>query len=111
MFRWIVGTSLKFRYLTVALAVVMVLYGLDRIERMPLDVFPEFAPPRIQIQAPGIGLSAEESEELITVPLEEALKGVTGLEHLRSKSVAGLSTIDLIFKSHVDLLDARQLVQ
>lgn len=111
MFRWIVATSLKFRFLMVALAAVMVLYGVDRIERMPLDVFPEFAPPRIQIQAPGVGLSAEESEELITVPLEEALKGVGGLEHLRSKSVAGLSTIELVFKPEVDLLEARQLVQ
>ena len=111
MFRWIIATSLKFRFLAVALAAVMVIYGIDRIERMPLDVFPEFAPPRVQIQAPGPGLSAEEAEELITIPLEDALKGVSGLEHLRSKSVAGLSTIELIFKPEVNLLDARQLVQ
>ncbi|MDX2156185.1 MAG: efflux RND transporter permease subunit [Hyphomicrobiaceae bacterium] len=111
MFRWIVATSLKLRFIVVALAAVMVLYGIDRIERMPLDVFPEFAPPRIEIQTPGLGLSAEEAEELLTIPLEHALKGVAGLDILRSRTVTGLSTIELIFKPEIDLIDARQLVQ
>ncbi len=111
MFRWIVSSSLKFRFLIIAAAAIMVMFGIDRIDKMPLDVFPEFAPPRIQIQTPGVGLSADETEELLTIPMEHALKGVTGLKHLRSKSVAGLSTIELIFKPEIDLLDARQLVQ
>ena len=111
MFRWIIGSSLKFRYLMIAVAAIMVMFGIDRIQQMPLDVFPEFAPPRIQIQTPGVGLSADETEELLTIPLEHALKGVPGLQTLRSKSVNGLSTIELIFKPQVDLLDARQLVQ
>ena len=111
MFRWIISSSLKFRFLVIALAAVMVMYGLDRIDKMPLDVFPEFAPPRIQIQTPGLGLSADETEELLTIPMEHALKGVIGLKYLRSKSVAGLSTIELIFNPEIDLLDARQLVQ
>jgi len=111
MFRWIVGTSLKFRYLVMGLAAVMVVYGIDSIEQMPLDVFPEFAPPRVQIQTMGPGLSAVEAEELITVPLEQALKGTPHLVHLRSKTVTGLSSITLLFDPDTDLLDARQLVQ
>ena len=62
---------------------------------MPVDVFPEFAPPRVEIQTACLGLSAAEVEALVTVPLEQALNGVAGLEHLRSKSVPQLSSIEL----------------
>ena len=57
---------------------------------MPVDVFPEFAPPLVEIQTPCLGLSAEEVEELVTIPLEQALNGVPGLDVMRSKSVAQL---------------------
>ena len=53
-----------------------------------MDVFPEFAPPRVEIQTIRLGLSAAEVEELVTVPLEQALNGVPGLDVMRSKSVA-----------------------
>ncbi len=78
---------------------------------MPVDVFPEFAPPRVEIQTPSLGLSAEEVESLVTVPLEQALNGVDGLELMRSKSVPDLSSIELLFKPGTDELRARQLVQ
>ncbi len=44
MMRWIVGSSLKFRFLVIALAVVMMYFGIAQLQRMPVDVFPEFAP-------------------------------------------------------------------
>jgi CzcA family heavy metal efflux pump len=86
-------------------------FGIARLREMPVDVFPEFAPPRVEIQTEALGLSTTETESLITVPLEQALNGTPGLDILRSKSVPGLSSILLIFKPGTDLIEARQLVQ
>jgi CzcA family heavy metal efflux pump len=110
MMRWIVGSSLKFRYLVVAIAAALVFLGVGQLRQLPVDVFPEFAPPQIEIQVPCLGLSASEVEALVTTPLEETLNGVPGLDVLRSKSVEQLSQIRLIFNRGVDLINARQLV-
>ena len=111
MMRWIVGSSLRFRYIVVALAAAMMALGIVRLRDIPVDVFPEFAPPRVEIQTPCLGLTAADVESLITVPLEDALSGVPGLDDMRSKSVPQLSSIELIFKQGTDLVHARQLVQ
>ncbi len=111
MMRWIVGSSLRFRYIVVALAAAMMALGVVRLRDIPVDVFPEFAPPRVEIQTPCLGLTAADVESLITVPLEDALSGVPGLDDMRSKSVPQLSSIELIFKQGTDLIHARQLVQ
>jgi CzcA family heavy metal efflux pump len=111
MLRWIVASSLRFRFVVVALAGAMLFVGIGQLASAPLDVFPEFALPRVEIQTPCLGLSAEEVEALVTVPLEQALNGVDGLQTLRSKSVPDLSSIELRFKAGTDLLRARQVVQ
>jgi len=110
MMRWIVGLSLKFRYLVIAVAAGLIFLGFKQLREMPIDVFPEFAPPMVEIQTPSIGLSAQEVEELVSIPLEEALAGLPGLSNLRSKSVPALSSVKLYFKRGTDLMDARQLV-
>jgi CzcA family heavy metal efflux pump len=110
MMRLIVGSSLKFRFLVVAIAAAMMIYGAGRLRETPVDVFPEFAPPRVEIQTMTWGLSAGETEALVTVPLEQALNGVAGLDVMRSKSVPDLSAIVLIFEPGTDLMRARQLV-
>ena len=111
MMRWIVGSSLKFRFLVIAAAAAMMYFGVERLRTMPVDVFPEFAPPIVEIQTEGIGMTATEVEELITGPMEEQLRGTPELDVLRSKSVVGLSAIRLIFKMGTNVLHARQLVQ
>ena len=58
MIRWIVGTSLRQRSIVLGLAAAMMLFGIAQIPRMPVDAFPEFAPPRVEIQTPCLGLSA-----------------------------------------------------
>src|SRR5213596_3846070 len=78
MMRWIVGSSLKFRFLVIAIAVVMMYFGVVQLQRMPVDVFPEFAPPLVEIQTICLGLSAVEVESLVTVPMEQALAGRRG---------------------------------
>jgi CzcA family heavy metal efflux pump len=109
--RWIVGASLKFRFLVVALAACLTLVGVQQLRDTPIDVFPEFAPPKVEIHTVAIGLAPTEVESLITVPLEQALNGVPGVDEIRSKSVEQLSQIVLLFDQGSDLLEARQLVQ
>ncbi|WP_428305673.1 efflux RND transporter permease subunit [Lacipirellula sp.] len=109
--RWLVEAALRLRIAVVAAAVLLVVGGLRMIPNMPLDVFPEFAPPYIEVQTEAPGLSAEEVENLITFPLENSLVGTPGLETLRSKSVLGLSSIRLLLNESADLYRARQLVQ
>ena len=89
----------------------MMAFGVAQIPSAKVDVFPEFAPPRVEIQTIALGNSSNEVEELITVPIEEQLNGLPGLDELRSKSVAQLSSIQLIFERGTDELRARQLVQ
>ena len=111
MMRRIVTASLRFRFLVIALAGALMYFGIGHIKEMPVDVFPEFAPPLVEIQTPCIGLSSAEVEALVTVPLEQALNGVPGLNVMRSKSVEQLSAIKMIFKPGTDLMLARQMVQ
>jgi CzcA family heavy metal efflux pump len=110
MMRWLVGSSVKFRVLIVAIAAGMMVLGFFQLRKMPVDVFPEFAPPRVEVQTACLGLSATEVESLVTVPLEDALNGLADLETLRSKSIAQLSSIEMLFEPGTDLLHARQLV-
>ena len=111
MIRWIVGSSLKFRFIVVVAGAAMMFFGGQQLEAMPVDAFPEFAPPRVEIQTTCLGLSAAEVEQLVTVPLEQALNGMPGLDLVRSKSVPQLSSIELLFKSGSDIFRARQLVE
>ncbi|MGH9036157.1 MAG: efflux RND transporter permease subunit, partial [Acidimicrobiia bacterium] len=95
----------------IALAAALMFVGIGQIKSMPVDVFPEFAPPTVEIQTLAIGLAPAEVENLITVPMEEVLAGTPGLDIMRSRSVNDLSQIRLIFDRGADLLTARQLVQ
>ncbi len=108
---WLVGTTLKYRYIVVFLAATLMFIGIIRISEMPVDVFPEFAPPQVEVQTPSLGLSSIEVETLVTIPLEEVLNGIPGLDIMRSKSVEQLSSIKMIFEPGMDVMEARQLVQ
>ena len=85
--------------------------ALAQVRDAPVDVFPEFAPPRVEIQTIALGNSSSQVEELITIPLEEQLAGVEGVAQMRSKSVADLSSIELVFERGADVMQVRQLVQ
>ena len=109
--RFIIGSSLRYRYLVVAAAAALVFFGAQTLGHQKVDVFPEFAPISVEIQTECLGLSPSEVEQLVTVPLENALQGVPGVDQVRSESVPQLSAIFLYFKNGTDVLQARQLVQ
>ena len=109
--RWLVAVSLRNRIVVVALGVLLVVAAARTLRTTPLDVFPEFAPPLVEVQTEAPGLSTNEVESLVTVPLEAALNGIPGLDRIRSKSVLGLSSVVLILDPASDVMTARQMVQ
>jgi CzcA family heavy metal efflux pump len=111
MMRWLVMLSLRQRVVVAALAVILAFAAARTLRTTPLDVFPEFAPPIVEIQTEAPGLSATDVEALVTVPLEAALTGVPQLTTVRSKSVLGLSSVVLVLQAGADVMTARQLVQ
>src|SRR3954452_819558 len=112
MMAWLIGSSMTLRRLVVALLVVMLGLGLVQLHNARVDLYPEFDPTQVQVQAEALGLSANEVEQLITVPIEQdLLNGVPWLESIRSRSMPGLSVIDLVFEPGTDLYQARQMVQ
>jgi Cu/Ag efflux pump CusA len=109
--RSILGWSLRFRMIVAALAAGLLVLGVAQLRAAPVDILPEFMPPYVEIQTEALGLSADEVEQLITVPLEaDLLQGVAFLRDIRSESVAGLSSIVLIFDPGTDVFRARQVV-
>ncbi len=111
MMRWIVGSSLRFRSLVVAIAAGTVALGVMQLRNMSVDVLPEFGPTTVEVQTEALGLSASEVEQLITVPMEQdLLNGVAFLGDIRSESVPGLSRILLVFEPGTDMYTARQAV-
>jgi CzcA family heavy metal efflux pump len=106
----LVHFALAQRVLVLALAALLVVLGVRAGRDVLLDVFPEFAPPMVEIQTEAPGLSTEEVESLVTVPIETAVNGVPGLMTLRSKSVLGLSSVQILFERGSDVVSARQMV-
>ena len=109
--RAVVGWSLRFRLLVLGITALTMILGFTLLSRAPIDTLPEFGPAYVEVQTEALGLSAEEVEELITVPLEaDLLHGVAFLDEIHSQSVTGLSSIVMYFEPGTDVLRARQMV-
>ncbi|MCZ6563745.1 MAG: efflux RND transporter permease subunit [Deltaproteobacteria bacterium] len=110
MFDWITKWSLQNRLLTVTAFVIALIVGVFAVWQVSLDVLPEFAPPMVVVQTEAPGLSPEDVETLITFRIEATVNGTPGMDVIRSKSSAGLSTVIMVFKLGTDIYTARQLV-
>ncbi len=80
------------------------------VARTSYDVFPEFAPPEVEIRTETPGLTPEQVEALVTTPIENVVTGTTGVANVRSQSIQGLSDITIVFANGTDFLRARQAV-
>ncbi|MDQ3155390.1 MAG: efflux RND transporter permease subunit [Actinomycetota bacterium] len=108
----VVRAALRFRGLVVGIALAILAAGFVTLRDAPVDAFPEFTPPYVEIQTESLGLSAAEVEQFLTVPLEaDLLNGVEGVDTIRSTSTPGLSSIVLVFHQGFDVYKGRQLVQ
>jgi Cu/Ag efflux pump CusA len=102
----------KFRLLILAAAIGVLAAGIAQLRGTSLEMLPEFSPPYAEIQTEALGLSAEEVEQLITVPLEQdLLNGVEGVDVIRSESLPGVSSIVMVFEPGTDIYRGRQLIE
>jgi cation efflux system protein involved in nickel and cobalt tolerance len=102
--------SIAQRWLVVLSAIVITIAIFRTIIQMPLDVFPTFAPPQVEIQTEAPGLAPEEVESLVTLPIESAINGAPGISAVRSSSTAGISAVRVVFNWGTDIYQARQLI-
>jgi len=110
MLQAIVHFSLKYRRVVVALACVLLGYGIYVASNAKLDVFPGFVQPQVVIQTECPGLAPEQVELLVTLPIESTVNGLGDMESLRSESIEGLSIITAVFKEGTDVFRARQML-
>src|SRR5438094_58911 len=110
MLQAIVLWSIQNRAVVVVLAALLLAVGGIAASDAKLDVFPEFVPPQVVVQTEAPGLSALEVEQLVTLPIEQAINGLPGLDVLRSQAIQGLSVSTAIFRDGTDIYRARQLI-
>ena len=106
----IIRWSLRFPAVVCALAVILVVYGVLVLIRSKYDVFPEFVPPQASVQTEAPGLVAEQVELLVTLPIEQAISGASGVEAVRSETISGLSVVTVVFQESIDPYRSRQIV-
>src|SRR5258708_8587836 len=110
MIKKLVDLALANRILVAAGALILLAGGLAAFHRLPIEAYPNPVPPLVEVIAQPPGWSAEETERYVTIPLEIGLSGMTGLDHIRSQSLFGLTDVKCDFKWGIDYWAARQEV-
>lgn len=106
--RFLVDLCVRYSGTFVTLTLLALAAGLWAVRDAPLDVFPDFVPSTVDIQTEAPGFTAEQVEQLVTKPIENAVNGATGLATIRSQSIPGLSVINIQFLENINLYNARQ---
>jgi cobalt-zinc-cadmium resistance protein CzcA len=102
MIRGLVDFALNNRLLMVAIAVLLFAWGIISFENLPIEAYPDVANNYVQVITQWPGRAAEEVEQQVTIPLEIVMNGLPHLEHLRSTSLFGLSSLMLVFDDDSD---------
>ena len=111
MIRAIVDFALNNRFLILAGAVLLMIWGAISFHNLPVDAYPDVANNYVQVITQWPGRAAEEVEQQVTIPIERVVNGIPHTEHLRSISMFGISSVTLIFDDDSDNNWNRQKVQ
>src|ERR1700745_2628405 len=95
--RGLIDFALNNRFMVLALAVLLLIWGALSFHNLPVEAYPDVANNYVQVITQWPGRAAEEVEQQVTIPLEIVMNGLPHLEHLRSTSLFGLSSVMLIF--------------
>ncbi len=106
----VIAFSIRFRGVVIALGCLLLGYGAFSLLSAKYDVFPEFAPPQVNIQTEAPGLTPEQVEMLVTTPIETQINGVPGIQRLASSSIQGLSVVTVFFSNKSNIYLDRQVV-
>ncbi len=106
----VIGFAIGFRGIVIAIACLLLAYGVHMLGRARYDVLPEFAPPQVSIQTEAVGLTPEQVEILVTRPIESAINGVPGVQTVRSSSIQGVSVVTVFFDPGSEIYRDRQVV-
>lgn len=110
MINQIIEIALRQKFLTMVLALGLVVLGIYSTTQLNLDAFPDVTNIQVQVNTEAPGLAAVEVEQLITYPIESVMNGLPSVTEVRSISKTGLSVVTVVFADGVDTYFARQLV-
>ena len=102
MIRGLVDFALNNRFIVLTVAILLLFWGAISFHNLPVEAYPDVADNYVQIITQWPGRAAEEIEQQVTIPIEIQMNGIPHLTHLRSVSLAGLSSLMLIFDDESD---------
>ncbi|MGA3033688.1 MAG: CusA/CzcA family heavy metal efflux RND transporter [Terracidiphilus sp.] len=110
MIRRLVDFALQSRFLVLAIAVLLFAWGMVSFHRLPVEAYPDVANNYVDVIAQWPGISAEQIEQQVTVPIETIMNGIPGIAHVRSWSIFGLSTVEMVFGEETTDFENRERV-
>jgi cobalt-zinc-cadmium resistance protein CzcA len=110
MIRKLVDFALQNRFLVLAAAILLFAWGMISFHRLPVEAYPDVANNYVDVIAQWPGISAEQMEQQVTIPIEVAVNGIPGIAHVRSWSLFGLSTVEMVFGEETTDFENRERV-
>ncbi len=110
MIRRLVDFALQNRFLVLVGAILLFAWGVVSFYRLPVEAYPDVANNYVDVIAQWPGISAEQIEQQVTIPLETVMNGIPGVAHVRSWSIFGLSTVEMVFGEETTDFENRERV-
>ena len=110
MIRRLVDFALQNRLLVLAIGILLFAWGIVSFHRLPVEAYPDVANNYVDIIAQWPGISAEQIEQQVTIPIETTMNGMPGIAHIRSWSIFGLSTVEIVFGEETTDFENRERV-
>ncbi len=110
MIRRLVDYALQNRFLVLAIGILLFAWGVVSFHRLPVEAYPDVANNYVDVIAQWPGISAEQVEQQVTIPIESTMNGIPGVVHVRSWSLFGLSTVEMVFGEETTNFENRERV-